>query len=105
MSPRERELEEQVQRLRCALESVWQYGNDTLRGPTIDPDDRKWHRTGVVEMTRRAREGLDATPFESKDEVRLALKALVDGLDSTTWSSWQNTSRFYPQLAAARKVL
>lgn len=42
-------------RMRESLDAIWQYGSDTLSGPTGDvPNDRIWHRQGVVEMTRRA---------------------------------------------------
>ena len=38
-----------------ALESVYQYGSDTLSGPVKgQSDDRKWQRDGVLEMTNRA---------------------------------------------------
>jgi len=43
------------QPMREALESVRQYGADTLSGRADGgPDDRKWQRDAVREMTRRA---------------------------------------------------
>jgi len=48
-------LRAEADALRHGLEAVYQFGSDTLRGPTGDtPDDRKWHRTAVLEMTNRA---------------------------------------------------
>ena len=44
----------EVQRLRDALDSIRQYGSDTLSGRTDGPDDHKWQRDAVLEMTRRA---------------------------------------------------
>lgn len=38
-----------------ALESIRQYGIDTLSGRADGPDDREWQRGAVLEMTRRAR--------------------------------------------------
>jgi hypothetical protein len=44
-----------------ALESSWVYGADTLSGPARgQPDDRKFQRDGVAEMTKRARLGKEA---------------------------------------------
>lgn len=44
-----------------ALESIWVYGADTLSGPARgQPDDRKFQRDGVAEMTKRARLGKEA---------------------------------------------
>ena len=47
-------------RLREALESIRQFGSDTLSGRTDGPDDRKWQRDAVIEITRRARTALSA---------------------------------------------
>ncbi|WP_186042986.1 hypothetical protein [Burkholderia gladioli] len=41
-----------------ALQSIAQYGSDTLSGRTDGPDDREWQREAVLEMTRRARAAL-----------------------------------------------
>ncbi|WP_186145968.1 hypothetical protein [Burkholderia gladioli] len=41
-----------------ALQSIAQYGSDTLSGRTDGPDDRDWQREAVLEMTRRARAAL-----------------------------------------------
>lgn len=49
----------EVARLREALESIRQYGSDTLSGRADGPDDRNWQRDGVREMTRRARTALE----------------------------------------------
>ena len=46
---------QEADELRAALESVRQYGSDTLSGRTDGPDDRDWQRAAVLEMTRRAR--------------------------------------------------
>lgn len=46
---------QEADELRAALDSVWQYGSDTLSGRTDGPDDRDWQRAAVFEMTRRAR--------------------------------------------------
>ena len=52
MTPQERKVMEMALE---ALESVWQYGSDTLSGPVKgQSDDRKWQRDGVLEMTNRA---------------------------------------------------
>ena len=52
MTPQERKVMELALQ---ALESVWQYGSDTLSGPVKgQSDDRKWQRDGVLEMTNRA---------------------------------------------------
>ncbi len=53
---------ESVERLVGILESIAIYGSDTLSG-RVDggPDDRKWQRDAVLEMTRRARTAL--APF------------------------------------------
>lgn len=41
-----------------ALQSIAQYGSDTLSGRTDGPDDREWQREAVLEMTHRARAAL-----------------------------------------------
>jgi len=46
------------ERLRAALDSIRQYGSDTLSGRTDGPDDRKWQRDAVLEMTNRASRAL-----------------------------------------------
>lgn len=51
-------------RLRAALEAVYQYGSDTLSGPSGRPDDREWQREGVLVMTRRARAALEGSALE-----------------------------------------
>jgi hypothetical protein len=48
-------LRERVRELDNAIDGIWQYGADTLSGRTDGPDDRKWQRDAVLEMTRRAR--------------------------------------------------
>jgi hypothetical protein len=47
-------LEAENARLRGLLFGVHTYGADTLSGPSKGPDDRKWYRDGVLEMTKRA---------------------------------------------------
>lgn len=54
---------------RDALDAIWQYGADTLSGRVDGPDDRKWQRDSVVEMTKRAREARDAIGV-SRKQVR-----------------------------------
>jgi len=52
-----------VERLREALDSIRQYGADTLSGRADGgADDRQWQREAVREMTRRAREALSSVP-------------------------------------------
>jgi hypothetical protein len=53
-------LSQEVERLSEALKAIRQYGSDTLSGRSPDdgPDDRKWQRDAVREMTRRARAAL-----------------------------------------------
>jgi hypothetical protein len=50
-----------------ALESIYQFGSDTLSGRSPDdgPDDRKWQRDAVVEMTKRARIAIAAAEAQS----------------------------------------
>jgi hypothetical protein len=48
-------LAEEFDKLRDALESIRQYGSDTLSGRVDGTDDRNWQRDGVLEMTKRAR--------------------------------------------------
>jgi hypothetical protein len=43
-----------------ALQSIRQYGSDTLSGRVDGPDDRQWQRESVLEMTRRARNALSS---------------------------------------------
>jgi hypothetical protein len=61
-------MSESPQRLRAALESIWQYGADTLSGRTDGPDDRAWQRDAVREMTMRTRDGLEATQAAKQAE-------------------------------------
>ena len=51
-------VEEYAASLRAALESIEQYGSDTLSGRADGPDDREWQREGVREMRDRARAAL-----------------------------------------------
>ena len=49
-------------KLRDALQSIRQYGSDTISGPVKSSDDTKsWVRGGVIEMTKRASAALEAT--------------------------------------------
>ena len=51
--------EAKVARLLDAMKGVWQYGSDTLVGPSGGvKDDRNWQREGVVVMTSRAEAAL-----------------------------------------------
>lgn len=55
--------------LLAALESVYQYGEDTLSGRADGGlDDRAWQRAAVIEMTRRARIALDGAKDFAGDE-------------------------------------
>ena len=59
------------ERLRYGLECVYQYGSDTLVGPSQGaPDDRKWQRDGVLIMTRRARSTLEGDSAEEIVSIR-----------------------------------
>lgn len=49
-----RELRAENARLKEALDAIRQYGNHILTGPADGPDDRKWHRGAVFDMTRHA---------------------------------------------------
>lgn len=44
--------------MRDALDSIAQYGSDTLSGRADGPADAAWYRDGVREMTKRARAAL-----------------------------------------------
>jgi hypothetical protein len=78
-----------VERLRDVLDGIVVYGEDTLSGPTVSPNDRKWHRDGVQEMTRRARAALaadgdeGAPPMTYPDLRPEALDALRGRLRAT----------------------
>ena len=65
------ELQAQNTILLEALSGVYQYGSDTLSGPLDAPCDLNyWHREAVVEMTKRAKQALAATPSECLDAIR-----------------------------------
>ena len=51
-------LRSELASARKALESIEQYGSDTLSGRADGPDDREWQREGVREMRDRARAAL-----------------------------------------------
>lgn len=51
----------EIERLRDVLDTIRIYGSDTLSGRVGGPDDRKWQREGVREMTELARSGLPPT--------------------------------------------
>ena len=79
---RVRALEAENARLREWLDGIRQYGSDTLAGPSRDPsgsafvpDDRSWHREGVLKMTRRASAALNGEP----PDWSAALRALEQG--------------------------
>lgn len=66
--PAEDALRAERDALREALESVAQYGYDTLSGRADGPNDRAWQREGVAEMTRRAHAALpDFNPYAGRD--------------------------------------
>jgi hypothetical protein len=59
-----------------ALESIRQYGSDTLSGRVDGPDDRAWQREAVNEMTKRARLAIEAAhPSPASSAVRRAQPA------------------------------
>ena len=47
-----------VEKQKDALQSIEQYGLDTLSGRVDGPDDRDWQRSAVLEMTTRANRAL-----------------------------------------------
>jgi hypothetical protein len=64
--------------LREALDSIRQYGSDTLSGRADGPDDRDWQRAAVLEMTNRASAALTAAPSGVSDAVLLQVLTLFD---------------------------
>ena len=56
--------------------------------------------TNITHITDRER--AQAAEIE---RLTKALRALVEGLDKTNWSSWQTTAYFDDQLDAARAAL
>jgi hypothetical protein len=77
-----------------ALESIWVYGADTLSGPARgQPDDRKFQRDGVAEMTKRARLGkevlrqaIEQAEKQELDELTIAYKSgFFDGKKKREW--------------------
>ena len=90
--------------LRDALESVRQYGSDTLSGRIDGPDDRAWQRGAVLEMTRRARVTIDAPTDDTA--LRAVLRAerercrLHDAADVATKAmrkAWQLGQTYWQQ--------
>lgn len=62
--------------LRDGLEAVYQYGSDTLRGPTGDtPDDRAWHRAAVLEMTNRASRTITTGSWKKDGDAAMGASA------------------------------
>jgi hypothetical protein len=53
-------LKARIEELTEALQSIRQYGTDTLSGRADGPDDREWQREAVREMTRRANDALES---------------------------------------------
>jgi hypothetical protein len=49
-------LRRDAERLQGVVDSIYVYANDTLSGPANGPDDRKFHREGIVEIRNRARQ-------------------------------------------------
>lgn len=61
----------EVEALRDGLEAVYQYGSDTLRGPTGETlDDRAWQRQAVLEMTNRASRTIDSGSWKGEGNGR-----------------------------------
>jgi hypothetical protein len=80
---RAEQAEARVAELEGALDAVYQYGSDTITGPSTDPRgsapvpaDTSWYRLGVIEMTRRARAALSREPMRCAEP------------DWNEWSSW-----------------
>ena len=72
-------LAQENEALRDWLDGIRQYGSDTLAGPSRDPsgsafvpDDRNWHREGVLKMMRRAIAAISGDTPEWADEARVA---------------------------------
>lgn len=61
------ELDVKLQKAVCGLESIKQYGSDTLSGRTDGPDDWEWQRAAVLEMTQAARATLAQIKGDAKD--------------------------------------
>lgn len=60
---------DKVRELTDALESIRQYGSDTISGRVDGPTDREWFKDGVREMTRRARAAL-SPPANGENDGR-----------------------------------
>jgi len=72
-------LQAKNEKLREAIDGIYQYANDTLSGRVDGPDDRDWQRAAVVECRNRARpfSSMPAAVFAQKEIERKA--ALSDG--------------------------
>lgn len=80
------EANAEIARLREALESVRQYGSDTLSGRADGgPNDRAWQRAAVREMTRRAEEALKKPAAEPQPValVPLTEERIEDCIDAS----------------------
>ena len=53
------QLRSVMEKQKDALQSIQQYGLDTLSGRIDGPDDRDWQRSAVLEMTKRAQHALN----------------------------------------------
>lgn len=72
------------ERLREWLSAIRQYGSDTLSGRTDGPDDRKWQRESVLEMTKRSRLALEGEPASPPQAP--AVPDALSALDKGPWT-------------------
>lgn len=87
------------QKLEQALDSIRQYGRDTLSGRVDGPTDVTWLRDGVREMTKRAHSALstpkvEAVPMEWPDideddpDVMIVAKAIAENGIGRPWDDF-----------------
>ena len=80
-----------------ALKGVYQYGSDTLSGPVKgQPDDRKWQRDGVLEMTNRAYKGIK--------DLEKALAKQEQG-ESVAWVNVTDEGKWYVQYILPKELM
>lgn len=89
--------------LREALSSIYQYGSDSLSGPTTGPDDRAWQREGVLEMTRRAKAALSSTiDTEALDTaIAKAVEGCAKVAEDTIVAEYEGVSQYGGKAAEA----
>jgi len=102
-------LRSRVAKLTEALDSVRQYGSDTLSGRTDGPNDRAWQRAAVREMTRRAsvalgqstRQALASVPSADTTEPASRSQKMVDSGFTRRPSLWSMQARETLELIAS----